>query len=530
MKFLELPGKINRVQGANVNKWVRALSVLVALGSVAVAASARQANGIGGMTISPLMFRTPVSSGTRIALPIEIHNLQQDVLHIHVDIVSVLFQDWTYIPNFNASHARDCANWFENPSFDQAVRPGAEARFSLQAKVLHVRPGVYWCMARVTPHYENDNSTVEAQYQIPVILLVGPQPRPILKIGSPELVQVNDASEIHIPFESGNGGFTAVGAKVELRQASTGRVVGHYFDSDRNLYPDSKRNLTFPSVPLDPGTYVVTSTPQAGTRSFAPISREYVVTKSGIKPMSADASLELSPVTFDPGAIHLEMPAGATRSAVFHLVNNSDKTITADIFVKSLGQNADGAFHLGQDQPSGNLHVDLDPPSVILDPGRTTAVRIAVSCSRQSSGDLWFGMSANVRGMNSVAEEIYGNVSVPGGQPKLQLEETELKKLGQYPYLLRFEVKNTGNMSLKPLPFAQVLEQGLDPIANLKVPVLGSGGILPGSVLNNEVMLPPDLKPGAYTVNVKYQYGEDLFANLTVPITVPGKAKKGEKK
>ena len=77
-------------------------------------------------------------------------------------------------------------------------------------------------------------------------------------------------------------------------------------------------------------------------------------------------------------------------------------------------------------------------------------------------------------------------------------------------------------MSLKPLPFAQVLEQGLSPTANLQVPVLGGGGILPGAVLRNEVLLPPNLKAGTYSVNIKYQYGQDLFATLTVPVIVPG--------
>jgi len=33
-------------------------------------------------------------------------------------------------------------------------------------------------------------------------------------------------------------------------------------------------------------------------------------------------------------------------------------------------------------------------------------------------------------------------------------------------------------------------------------------------------MLPPDLKPGEYIVEISYQYGEELFATLRVPIKV----------
>jgi hypothetical protein len=33
-------------------------------------------------------------------------------------------------------------------------------------------------------------------------------------------------------------------------------------------------------------------------------------------------------------------------------------------------------------------------------------------------------------------------------------------------------------------------------------------------------MLPADLKPGDYIVEISYQYGEDLYARLRVPIKV----------
>ena len=81
-------------------------------------------------------------------------------------------------------------------------------------------------------------------------------------------------------------------------------------------------------------------------------------------------------------------------------------------------------------------------------------------------------------------------------------------------------------MALLPRVSASVLEGGLTPVAKLEVPILGDGGILPGATLHNRVMLPPNLKPGAYTVKLEYQYGETLTEVKQLPFMVPSPKKK----
>jgi hypothetical protein len=488
-------------------------------------ASFSRAQGLSGMTISPLMFRNTVGAGQKVGLQLQIQNLQSDTLNIHVSIQSVQFEDWTYSPKFGAVNPHDCAGWFLEQEVNQAVVPNNLGTINLALKVPHVHPGVYWCMARVGPKFQSDPSTITTEYQVPIILFVGNQPRPSLKLGTPILVANKDADEIHVPFENPGDGFTVIGATVELRQAATGRVIGSFYDMDRNLYPGSRRYLTFSVGQLGEGQYTVTSKPRAGTRSFTPMVARFNVTKNGIKEATAAETYELSPVTFDPAAIHMQMPAGGQRSAVLHVVNNSGKAATVKVEVRALTQGEDGAFEVGATPPIGPLIVTADPETLQLEPGRMGSVRISISASKDAVGDLWFGVSANSQSTSEISEQIYGSITLPGGTPKLEIKQTEIKKIGQYPYFIGFQILNTGTMSLKPVPFAQVLEQGLTPVANVEVPALGSGGVLPGALLRNSILLPTNLKPGAYTVAIKYQYGQDLFANLIVPITIPGPAK-----
>jgi hypothetical protein len=499
------------------------------LSSLLTSAFAQTAdNGLRGMALSPLMFRNEVAAGSKVKLALDVENLQQTQLTVNIDISPVTFADWSYIPTFGVSHQRDCANWFTIRQINRIIGGGTHGEIDLEATIPHLKPDVYWCMARVTPHYLGDPSTIVAQYQLPIVLFIGRHAAPSLKLGSPELLRVGDAPQISIPYENSGDGFTTIGANVQLKQGSTGRVLGTYFDNDRNLFPGTKRNLVFSPGPLANGQYILTSKAQAGTRSFSAISRRFVVSKEGIRPETEGETLQMSPVSFDVAGINLKIPAGGSRSAVVHLINNSDATVTVKVMLRALNQNELGGLELGTDPPTGNLTVTADPETLQVEPRRSIAVRLAIATAKGATGDQWFGIAAKTDDPKQIAEELYGSVVCPGGVPKLELSLIAIKKMGKYPISLSFSIKNTGTMSLKPIPFAQVLEQGLTPVATLQVPTLGTGGVLPGSILTNEVMLPPTLKPGAYTVNVKYQYGEDLFAELTVPITVSAVPPKGK--
>ena len=58
-------------------------------------------------------------------------------------------------------------------------------------------------------------------------------------------------------------------------------------------------------------------------------------------------------------------------------------------------------------------------------------------------------------------------------------------------------------------------------MARLAVPEVGDGGILPGKTIANSVMLPAGLKAGEYVVEIAYQFGEQNFGRIRVPVSVP---------
>lgn len=476
------------------------------------------------MAVSPLMFREAVNPGSKVKLSIEIQNLQSAPATATIALNSVVFEDGTYVPQFGVQHPRDSVSWFSQKQLTVNIPAVTTKSVDLDCSVPRVKNGVYWCMATVDPKFQGDRSTITAQYQIPLIFLVGRQPRPALKLGTPELTGTPSNSQVSIPFENEGDGFTVIGDIVQLKQTRTGRVVNTFMDTDRNLYPGTKRNLTYSVGALAPGEYSLVSRPQAGTRSFAQMVSKFAVTKTEVKPATDKSLLEMAPVIVDPPALKLEMPAGGQRSAVVRVTNVSKKPITVDMLARTLTQTVNGAIELGTEAPRTPLTITADPPRFDLEPGRTQAVRIVVAGDKSAVGDQWFGLSAKTTDANEIAEELYGSVSFPGGNPNMEVRTLELKKLNGYPVSLSYQVRNSGTMALRPIAFAQVLESGLTAVATLQIPKLGDGGVLPGSVLTNEVALPLNLKPGPYTVNVKYQYGQDLFANLTVPITI-GKAK-----
>ena len=380
---------------------VRAFRVLVT--GLSVALSLTASAQLAGMTIAPLMFRDQVGAGAKVNLQIQIQNLQQDSLNVSLDIVSVSYADWTYVAKIGEATPNDCATWVASPQSNQIVPANAQGLVNLSVHIPHVHPGVYWCMARISPHFQNDTSTIGSQYQIPIILFVGAQQRPALKLDSPELVKRGDNVEVQVPFENTGDGFTVVGASVELRQASTGRLLNTFYDFDRNLYPHTKRNLVFSAGELGEGQYILTSKPEAGTRSFSPMTRRFDVTRTGIKSATGPEAFDLSPITFDPGAVHVQMPAGGQRSSVLRVTNNSSAPANVKIQIHSLSQDPDGAFNVGTTPPSGPFAVTSDPETLQLDPGRTGAVRLGIASSKDSAGDYWFAVEASTQESHEIS-------------------------------------------------------------------------------------------------------------------------------
>ena len=516
-----------------IHKTILCIAFLVIL--VGGVSAQTEGTGLRGMAVVPVMFRQPARAGATVVLPIGVTNLEPTPLKVKLDIHSVTYKEWTYGPMMDTATKFDCSTWFAETTITGSVPPRDQHVFPVKLTVPKgTEPGVYYCLGTIVPNIVGDNSVIVTQYQIPIILYVGTQPKADLKLGTPELTASTKDNYVEVPFLNDSDAFLVVGASVQVRNLSTGRTVAVRNDSDRNLYPETHRKLRF-SIPVLPdGQYRVQAICQSGTRSFRPISADFVVKDHASSPVTEKGLLSLPPFECDPERIHVNMPPGASRSVPIKITNISDKELTISVTAHKLTQQLNGAMQVLDDGPVPPLGVTLSPDTITVAPKRTTTVRVTVTLDPGSSGDSWFAISAITTAGDSMSEDVYGSVTVPETakvkfQPQLTIAQKEIGTVSGVPIRVDYEVTNTGNIALKPFVSAHVMESGLTQVATLEVPPLGDGGILPGATLHNRLMLPLTLKPGAYAVEVSYQYAEELFEKKLIPftITVPKKGKAG---
>lgn len=486
------------------------LSLAVATTFIAVAAAQTEPQGLRGMAIAPVMYRATGHVGGTVSLPIEVQNLEPRPLRISLKIRAVRYSDDTYGANLDEKTKFDCSDWFATTTFTSTISSTSTYKIPLKCVVPKVEPGVYYCLGTIDPNIVGDNSTIIAQYQIPIIILVGKMPKQDLKFGSPVMTVQPAYTTITLPFINSGDSFSVIGATVQIRESVTGRLIATRTDVDRNLYPQTKRNLTF-SIPskLPDGQYIVQCTTQANLQTFRPFSASFVVNKGNAVPATESSIISLPPFTVDPGVIHESLPAGATRVTTVKFINQTTSPVNVAVTTHRLTQSNNGLFQVVEEAPMAPLTVETTPELLTI-PGRgTSTLRVKISVAPGTKGDAWFAVSAVSTTRDSLSQEVYCSVSVPNtGTPSLSIEQKEVGKVNDVPISVDYEVTNTGDIALLPRVSAAVLEGGLTAVAKLEVPSLGDGGILPGATLHNRLMLPPNLKPGGYTVRLEYQYAE----------------------
>ncbi len=464
------------------------------------------------MAIAPVMYRATGRPGMPLALPVEIQNLDLQPVEVKLEVYPVAYKDWTYGAITGTKTRFDCSDWFPTREFSKVIPPTSTAAIPLKCLVPKgTAPGVYYCLGTIKPTVDKNNpNQIRAEYQIPIIIRVGTVPKPDLKFGTPSLDVSDKFSTITLPFINEGDAFAVIGASVVLRDA-TGRPVGEKrVDTDRNLYPQSKRNLTF-SVPskLPDGQYTVQATCQVNLQTYRPITAAFVVSKGKATRVTDGTVISLPPFTVDPPLFHDAMPIGATRLQIVKFTNQTANPLSVAVSVRKLTQTTNGLFQVLEDSTVAPLEVEVSPEILSIPPRSAVNLKVKISVKPGATGDSWFAISAVSTAKDSLSQEVYGSVRVPKTEsPKVEISPKEVGKVGEIPISVDYEVTNTGNIALLPRVNAAVLESGLTAIARLEVPQLGDGGILPGATLHNRVMLPPNLKPGAYTVRLEYQYAE----------------------
>ena len=481
---------------------------------------------IGGLLISPLLQRVAVKPGQSTEVRFVAHNPRATKETATFELLSFSLEDWTYRTTYGAENPRDCSSWFQAKTEDVPVDPGQRKEVHLKFDVPRGAEGAYWCMLKVTPRPDGSTTKSTVMYEIPLVLIAGKNSKPSLRVSTPTLTRVPGAKSgflATLPIESIGDGFTTIGAFGTLRSMPSGRIVNDFRLDDRNLMPQTKRNLSFLVPSLPDGQYRMQFRAIAGTRSLDPITVDYTVTKGQAQPQTSATSLEQTPVTLEPSSINLSIPKGGNRSVNIKVTNNGTKPLSLALTASALEQNVAGAIGISDSKAPLGMTVDVDNDPDPLAPGETRTVRISMEVPETAAGDLWFAIVAKENGNpRALAESSYCSITIPTTQkPELVIENPFVIKDRNKSVAIKFEIRNSGNIALRPEPTAAVLEEGVRLIARIGVAPIGDGGILPGKTLENTIMIPAGLKPGNHTVEIDYQYGPTDFAKLRVPITIP---------
>lgn len=488
-------------------------------------------SAIGGLLISPLLHRVAVRAGQTSEITFTVENPGQQPETLSGQLSSFTVEEWTYRTQYDTPHPRDCREWFSQQTIEQPLTGGQRMGMKLKFEAPRNADGPYWCMLKLTPKPTGSTTRALISYEVPVVIVVNKNPKAQLEIKSPVITvkasRDNKKSYIaSLPIENPSGGFTPIGASGELRNANNGRIVTTMRLEDRNLMPATKRQLSFLLPALPDGKYRLSFRALMGNRALPPVTSEYVVTRGIPKLETQAASMALTPVSIDPSGITTSIPAGGARTVAVKIRNNGDRPLPLEVEARNVEQAANGSIGMGEVAPK-TVTLEIEKNETPLAPGETRILRLQIGVAAGASGDLWFALGFKERGNGkALAETLFGTVTVPNSaKPMVAIANPQVMADGSTPVAIKFRVQNTGNVALRPDPSAAVLEGGIRLVERPAVPAIGDGGLLPGGEIENTVMIPQNLKPGDYVVEISYQYGDKDFAKVRVPIKIAAPAK-----
>lgn len=509
--------------------WV---AVLLAAGAQAQDA----ASAIGGVLISPLLQRVQAKPSQNGFLTFALENPNQTPQFADLEIRAFTVEPDSYRTIYVEKHDRDCSGWFSGSNQQVTLAPGSRREIKLDYKVPSGASGVFWAMLRFTPRPSGSTTKSQVVYEIPLVIVVGRNPRPVVEVGTPIIEdfpgQVGGGTVlVAVPLENNGDGFVPVGVAGTVKNLSSGRTVADLHVEDRNLLPRTKRHLGFAVPKLPDGRYQVTMKVSLANRTLPPVTAQYSVVRGKFQLASAAAKVTQSPLVIEPASLTLAVPQGAQRRATFRITNNGKTPMTIGVKTMEIDQTPTGSLEPVEPKGQYGLEIGIAAQTNRIEPGQTLVAQVDVQVPKSASGDMWFALQVvDAEKPDSIAETLFGTVNIPGtAKAEVSVEDATLVKDGDKVVAVNFRVRNTGNTALRPLGSASLLMDGVRLVDRLAVPVVGDGGLLPGKFVSNTVMMPAAPEPGSYVVELAYQYSEKGFAKLRVPVTVAGKAKPGKK-
>lgn len=490
--------------------------------------------GMGGLLVSPGIMRVDSRAGATGTVNFELYNPSAVPTVATIELTSFLPKDWSYDAQLNKPHARDASAWLkvtpETYRFDPYQQQVRGYNYTIPRSV----KGTYWCMLRISPRPVTGASSNNVVFEVPIIFNVGSGYRPNIKLQTP-IVSANPVKTagglmLTVPMLNIGDGNAVVTATGEVRPLEGGRIISTFDVPDKNLLPQSKRYITAELPKLSDGRYRITLRLNVNSRTLPRVKVGFAVVKGKSTGLDDPKVLEMTPISIDPQGFALDLPAGATKQQAVRIRNNGSKPMTLQLSANSVEQATNGALGAAETAPPQGLTVNIEPAELVLQPNELGSSRLQIAVDKSAKGDLWVAISVAVKGsVTSLKESVMGNVLVSKtAVPKLEVMNLQLVKAQGRPIQVRFDVKNTGNKAVAPFATAAILDRGVQVVNYLEVPKVGDGGIIPGATVQNVVMLPIDLKPGEYVVEISYQYTPQLTAKGRLPLSIVKSVKKSK--
>lgn len=492
---------------------------------------AQSAEPVGGMIVSPLRIEREVKLGSQQTASLTIENLEPTPILVRVTPSPAMVADLDY--NFaGRTHDRDATPWLLASPAPLRIEPLGKGVIDLRFAVprrLALR-GPFWVIAGISSDLllEDGPRPSRVALQVPIVFSAGASPKPDLAFGSPELETDGEAQSFRATVRMGNEGHVVLDAMATVRALGSSRVVWQRRYSDRHIFPNKDRRFSWDIVPALPdGRYLAVADYDLGSRRLRSAQTTFGVSKGRIVDSTDPEFLSIPPVTFTPGSVVETARPRSVRSLSLQISNAADRPVTLVLAVRPVGQTEQGTLDVLDGPLPPGWEAELNRERVTLRPRGTARLRLRLSCTSEAVGERWFAVTASdpERG-NAIPEPLFGSLTAEGtGAAALEVEPIGWTPSSGPPTAFRFRLKNTGDLALSPVGQAALFKQGASTGTRLAAPGIVAGGLLPKAEVTAELMLPPKLEPGDYTLVLSYLFGKTaddkpLTASLQSKVTI----------
>lgn len=316
-----------------------------------------------------------------------------------------------------------------------------------------------------------------------------------------------------------------------------GRTIANYpLGGGRGtILPDSTVRLQSVTPPnLSPGSYIARAVIAYGGRRPIVSEMEFEVTESDVA-FKEQTMASLSRFIVEPEEIEVAVRAGAMNSSIIEVTNRGSEPIEITSKILPLEFSILGEFLPEEQRGEGPDWITINPPKLILQPGRTQKIRLTVRPPRDANGGYYADLIFESTTGGGTTES-GSSVLVFVGDKIDRSGITEIVNIEQYPEYIVFDAlfTNTGNYHLTlggDFALNEVYERYVDEetgrvfprttqnISTIAIPT-SPNPVLPGTQRAFSFQIPTTLAAGDYEIAIRVDYGGDEPALTLLPFSI----------